>query len=90
MWELGALRSRWRKQASKLLLIGPGDVCLFWWGYLVAAMAGMESSSLPLARQSACTGKSCNDRDGWTLRELLSNELVFWEEEYDYKIFPIT
>lgn len=43
VWELGALRSRWRRQASKLLLISTGDMCLFWWGYLVAAMAGMGS-----------------------------------------------
>ena len=43
VWELGALRSRWRKQASKLLLISTGDMCPFWWGYLVAAVAGMGS-----------------------------------------------
>lgn len=38
-----ALRSRWRKRASKLLLISTGDMCLFWWGYLLAAVAGMGS-----------------------------------------------
>lgn len=45
-----------------------------------------KSSSLPLDRQSACAGKSCNDRGGWTRRGVLSNELVFWENEFDYKI----
>lgn len=49
-----------------------------------------KTSSFSLARQSACAGKSCNDRDGWTQRGLLSNELVFWEKEFDYGICPIT
>lgn len=32
MWELGVLRSRWRRQTSGFLLIGTGDTCPFWWG----------------------------------------------------------
>lgn len=47
-----------------------------------------ETSSLTLARQSACAGKSCNDGDGWAQRAL-RDELVFWGEELDYKIFPV-
>lgn len=47
-----------------------------------------ESSSLTLARQSACAGKSYNDGDGWAQRAL-SDELVFWGEEFDCKIFPV-
>lgn len=49
-----------------------------------------KTSSFSLARQSARAGKSCNDRDEWTQRGLLSNELVFWEKEFDYRICPIT
>lgn len=38
LWELGALRSRWRKHVSELLAISAGDMCLVWGGYLIAAM----------------------------------------------------
>lgn len=49
-----------------------------------------KSSSLPVARQSTCAGKSCNDRGGWTRGGLLSNELMFWENEFDYETRPTT
>lgn len=63
------------------ILVGISCCCHGWYG---------ESSSLPLARQGAYAGKSSNDRDGWTQRALLSNELVLHKEEYDYKNLPIT
>lgn len=74
-WELGAQRSRWRKQARKLFInkhgeyvpvvVGIPSGCRGWYE---------ESSSLPRARQSACAGTCSSVRGGRTRRRLLSRE----------------